>query len=309
MKYLEFKGESWPFARIVLKNAVLSILTLGIYFPWARTYRRRYLWANVRFQEQNLEYLGTAREILLGYLKLLGILGLLFLGEWILKPLLPDIYPIFRILYSLAMVLFIPWAIYRSRQYLLSRTRWRGIRFAMHPSASQFILTHICTWFLTFITLGLFTPWRLHFQYKAFIENAYLGNQKLEYSGSSGELGKIFFKGLLFTIFSLGLYYFWLKAEMVSFLLSHSKLQGKRLVSRIEGGHLFAIFFLQLLLIPMTFGLALPWVSLFKLRTLLTNIGLEAELDLNQIGQAPFSAGSAFAEEAADFTGASDFGL
>ncbi len=307
--YLEFEGEGWSFARLTLKNTVLSILSFGFYFPWARTHRRKYLWAHTAFLDQRFEYLGTPREILLGYLKMLGLVGVIILGEVLIRPVFPDFYPVFRILYSLSMILLIPWAVYRSRQYILSRTRWSGIRFAMNPSASHYIVTYMWTWFVTVLTFGLFTPWRLHYQHKAFIENAHIGNQKLEYNGDPAAFAKTLFKGFIFTVASLGLYYFWFKAEVLNYLIAHTRFQDRPLVSRLEGGHLFSIFFLQWLLVPLTAGLAIPWVSLFKLRTILENVGIESVPDLSKIGQTPFRSGSGFAEEAADFMDAGGFGL
>ena len=52
----------------------LLAVTLGIYRFWLTTDMRRFLWSNTEIAGETLEYTGTARELLLGFLIAIAIL-------------------------------------------------------------------------------------------------------------------------------------------------------------------------------------------------------------------------------------------
>ena len=63
-----FRGDAGAYWRLLARGAVLLMVTLGIYRFWLTTDIRRFLWSNTELAGQSLEYTGTAREILLGFL-------------------------------------------------------------------------------------------------------------------------------------------------------------------------------------------------------------------------------------------------
>ena len=60
---VRFIGPEREFWRIVLRGAVLLMVTLGLYRFWLATDIRRFLWANTEIDGQSLEYSGTALEL------------------------------------------------------------------------------------------------------------------------------------------------------------------------------------------------------------------------------------------------------
>lgn len=69
-----WEGNPWRLTGLCLLNAVLSLLTVGIYSFWGRTEVRRRMWSSVRFLGEPLVYHGTAVELLKGFLAVLGVL-------------------------------------------------------------------------------------------------------------------------------------------------------------------------------------------------------------------------------------------
>ena len=65
---------------------MLLLVTLGIYRFWLATDVRRFLWNNTEIAGDNLEYIGTARELLLGFLIAIALLvpiyAVFFLGAF-----------------------------------------------------------------------------------------------------------------------------------------------------------------------------------------------------------------------------------
>src|SRR2546423_11603641 len=63
-----FLGDERAFWRLLTRGAALLLVTLGIYRFWLATDVRRFLWSNTELAVDGLEYIGTARELLLGFL-------------------------------------------------------------------------------------------------------------------------------------------------------------------------------------------------------------------------------------------------
>ena len=59
---------------LLVKNAVLTFITLGIYRFWARAALRRYWWGSITIAGDPLEYTGTGLELFIGFLMFLGIM-------------------------------------------------------------------------------------------------------------------------------------------------------------------------------------------------------------------------------------------
>src|SRR5215210_8798059 len=69
-----FTGHERAFWRLLIRGAVLLLVTLGIYRFWLATDVRRFLWSNTEVGGDGLEYIGTARELLLGFLIAIALL-------------------------------------------------------------------------------------------------------------------------------------------------------------------------------------------------------------------------------------------
>src|SRR5690242_21404598 len=79
----EYFGTGFGLFTLVFKNLLLTVLTLGLYLPWARTERRKYLWQNIELDGHRLRYHGTGRELALGYLKVAVVYALFFLAPFL----------------------------------------------------------------------------------------------------------------------------------------------------------------------------------------------------------------------------------
>ena len=71
---VRFLGIERDFWRLLTRGAALLLVTLGIYRFWLATDVRRFLWSNTEIAGDGLEYIGTARELLLGFLIAIALL-------------------------------------------------------------------------------------------------------------------------------------------------------------------------------------------------------------------------------------------
>ena len=141
-----FGGNERAFWRLLVRGAVLLLVTLGIYRFWLATDVRRFLWSNTEIAGDGLEYIGTARELLLGFLIAIALLvpvNVAVLSRRA-RPRLarPDLGTVALVV----LALLGQFAVYRARRYRLTRTVYRGIRFHQTGSAWRYAVCAIFWW-------------------------------------------------------------------------------------------------------------------------------------------------------------------
>jgi uncharacterized membrane protein YjgN (DUF898 family) len=196
---LRFIGREGPYWRLLVRGAILLMFTLGIYRFWLSTDMRRYLWANSEIAGDGLEYTGTARELLLGFLIALAtlvpiytalfIFGLAVLGQW-------SAFVAFAVI-----TWFGHFAVYRARRYRLTRTVFRGLRFHQTGSAWRYATAAMLWWTIIIATFGLAYPWAQASLERYKMRHSFFGNLKGGFGGSGTRL---FLRGGLMWLVVIG---------------------------------------------------------------------------------------------------------
>lgn len=152
-----YHGEGGEFFVLLLKNILLTVLTLGIYAAWAKTARRKYIWEPHRGARAGLVYTGTGEEVFVAYLKVAAFYLVFLALPYVVKVTVSTgAGSAMQLVFALLLVLLIPFAVYWSRAYVLSRTQWRGIRFGLMEGTKEFSRTFIGGYFLTLLTIGFY---------------------------------------------------------------------------------------------------------------------------------------------------------
>ena len=123
---LSFIGKGIDLFKIQIVNSILTTITLGLYYPWAKAAKLQYLYSQVIFEDHPLSFTGTGKEMFKGFIKVVGFFvafGLLFLF------LNDGAKQIALLLFYLLFLAIIPIAIHGSYKYRMAKTVWRGIRF------------------------------------------------------------------------------------------------------------------------------------------------------------------------------------
>ncbi|TMJ01427.1 MAG: DUF898 domain-containing protein [Alphaproteobacteria bacterium] len=196
-----FTGNERAFWRLLIRGAVLLLATLGIYRFWLATDVRRFLWSNTEIAGDGLEYIGTARELLLGFLIAIALLVPINAAFFLAALSRGVIGQIAGLLALIALALLGQFAVYRARRYRLSRTVYRGIRFHQTGSAWRYALCAIFWWAMIALTLGLAYPWALASLERFKLRNTYYGDLQGHFVGSGW---KLFFRGALFWLVIVG---------------------------------------------------------------------------------------------------------
>ena len=278
---------------LVVWTGALTVVTLGIYRFWARTRLRRYIWSSIMPGGDSFEYTGTGLEKFLGFLIALVVLavylGLLQVvlsfvsfnlwGAISSEPNLPrDMLMQTAATYAagLAVMPLIFFAQYRARRYMLSRTLWRGLRFAMDAAALGYVWRALLYYGMSLVTLGVLMPLATFRLEKYMTDRMWYGDVGFEQEGQWTALypamkhlfiaaAVLLLSGVvLYLVQSLNLFiitilagYLWLflgfvyyQVESFKYLTAHKLLDGQvRFTSEASAGQVAGIIVLGLIVI------------------------------------------------------------
>ncbi len=157
---LRFDGGEGDFVRLAARGALLQFVTFGFYRFWLNTEVRRHLWTHTSADGDRLEYTGSGRELLVGFLFALAILVPVYLAYFLIGVEVERFQAFGSVPLALFTLFFGQFAIYRARRYRLTRTVWRGVRFWMQGSGWAYAARSFGWLLLVILTLGLAWPWR-----------------------------------------------------------------------------------------------------------------------------------------------------
>lgn len=135
MKALSFKGSGSEYFQIWIVNVLLTIITMGLYYPWAKVRNHRYFHANTMLEGKNFEYHATGKQLFVGYLIAMTI--------FILYMVAVKVSPIGSILFPIVLFLAIPWLIWRSLKFNMKITSFSNVRFSFSGTAATAYLNFL----------------------------------------------------------------------------------------------------------------------------------------------------------------------
>ena len=129
MEALNFTGKGSEYFKIWIVNILLTIITVGIYYPWAKVRNRRYFYANTNLADRNFEYHATGKQLLLGFLIAVFFFVIYTFGT--------QIAPQFTGIFMLLFMFILPWLIWRSLMFNMRVTSFSNVHFAFKGSLKR----------------------------------------------------------------------------------------------------------------------------------------------------------------------------
>ncbi len=130
-----FHGTAEEFFRIWIVNTLLTLLTAGIFFSWAKVRRRRYLRGSTELMGHRFDYRADPRRLLVGHL--------LVAAFFVTYSLFGTVYPVLRWAALAVGVLVFPWVIVRSLAFNAHNTLYRGLRFRFQSSLTPATIVYL----------------------------------------------------------------------------------------------------------------------------------------------------------------------
>lgn len=303
-KYL---GKGGEFAVIYFKNILLTIFTLGLYYPWAKVEILSYHYQSTELENSRFNFHGTGKEVFKGYIKVyfafLLVYGFLIYGTSTQDPTMSVV----SVLVFYAFVLSIlPLAIHGMARYRSSRSSWRGIHFRYLGNRAEFYKLCLKGFFLTIITFGIYGAWLQVSIRQYVLSHLKFGNLEFDFKGKGGDLLWINVKFILLVYLTLGIYTFWYVRNLWKFMTDNVvvKQDGKEVNFNIDvsPGKIFELLFVNALIIIFTLGLGTPWVAVRTLSFVFKYLEIENGIDFDKIEQGAMDDyGDAAGEDALDF--------
>lgn len=154
---LEFTGSGGEYFRVWIVNVLLSIVTLGIYTPWARRRTAQYFYSHTQIAGSPLEFAAQQRKMVVGFL----MMAALYLAYRIAADTGQEMASML-LLFGFAVLTPFLWG--SAMRFRLSATRWRGIRLAFTASwrevytASWPVFAIAALWVAVLFIIGATSP-------------------------------------------------------------------------------------------------------------------------------------------------------
>lgn len=185
-----FYGSGGALFGIYLRNILLTLVTLGIYYLWGKNRLRTYVVSQCDFQGDRFAWHGTGKELFIGLLKVSAVLSPIFFLISVVPVLWKNTASqLASNAAGLLVYLFlVPLAMVGTRRYRFSRLSWRGIRFSFRGRVRDFLKLFIRGAIFMGLTFGLYAPFFQTQMRKFFSENTYFGNARFAFDGKGSDL-------------------------------------------------------------------------------------------------------------------------
>lgn len=222
---IRFTGSGSEYFRIWIVNLLLTLVTAGLYYPWAKVRKLQYFYGNTVVIGHTLAFHGDPKKMLRGFL-LVSLLMLMY-------GVAGRVSPTAGFVAGLILATIWPALMRASLQFRLAQTSWRGLRFhftgslkdaymvflkpilvslgvvllsvivaAMLPRALSGIFVALVV-VAGMVCLGPYTLWRIkRYQHQHYA----LGQLQTSFKATFSDMLRIFLKtGLLFLVSVMGL--------------------------------------------------------------------------------------------------------
>jgi uncharacterized membrane protein YjgN (DUF898 family) len=299
---LAFHGNGSEYFKILIVNTILSILTLGLYYPWAKEKKLKFLYSKSTFEGTPFVFSGTGKEMFKGFIRALGLLAVLY-GAFMY--LFYNDQPGFALLLLYgSLIALVPVALHGAYRYRMAKTSWKGIRFGYTGDRGQLLGLFVKGFLLTLVTLGIYGAWFTMNIRRYIMSNIKVGNAQFRYTGDGGDFFAMNLKGYLLTLVTFGIYFFWWQKEQFEFYVNNTRLeQGEDAVffnSRATGGGFAELLIVNALITIFTLGFGYAWTVTRTMNFVMNNIEASGYYSFGELIQSQEDYSNATAEDVAD---------
>lgn len=178
---LSFKAEGSRLLAVMILNFIFIILTLGLYYPWAKANVRYYLWNETEMNESRFVFHCKGIEMFKGFLLAYVIILILNLGIFLSSSSQYSIF--FVVAFYVAILVLTPMAMFGAWRYRVARTTWRGIYFDFKGKFKEFSRLFYIQTFFTVISFGIYYPWLRAKIQRYLFKNTKFGQYKFNFIG------------------------------------------------------------------------------------------------------------------------------
>ncbi|SDP82431.1 Uncharacterized membrane protein YjgN, DUF898 family [Rhodoferax sp. OV413] len=147
--HIAFTGSGSEYFRIWIVNLLLTLVTIGLYYPWAKVRRLRYFYGNTLVEGAALDFHGNPKKMLRGTL----LVALLF-GMYSVAGYFSNTTSLAALVLLVAVM---PALLRASLQFRLAHTSWRGLRFHFNGNVVDAYQAMLPMYLPSVLIVGLIT--------------------------------------------------------------------------------------------------------------------------------------------------------
>jgi uncharacterized membrane protein YjgN (DUF898 family) len=185
---VEFTGNASEYFKIWIVNIALTVITLGIYSPWAKVRKLRYFYGNTSIEDGHFDYHAKPTAILIGRVIAVAMLFAYYL--------LSQYEPIAGFVLIAIIVLLIPVLVVRSNVFQMRNTSYHGLRFNFQRNYKDSFIVFYGGLLIAVFSLGLAAPTVIYMRNKFAANNAGYGQTPFDFGGRQGEFYAIFWRSV-----------------------------------------------------------------------------------------------------------------
>lgn len=297
----DYVASGGEFFWLQLVNALLTSVTLGIYYAWARVKMLRFTIGAVQAGDDHLSFHAEGRDLFWGVLRAwaLFVVPMIILVVAMSVPSVDnEIHGYSLLVFYLVLFVFVIYSLMGSLRYRAGRTTWRGIRFKFTGTFSDFGGPYAMRVLLLLVTLGIAYPFVATWRRRYIIEHLQFGGEPFVFDGESRDLFGRYLLCWFLAIPTGGLTLIWYHGHQQAYFWDHTMLANGRFRCSLSGWEWLGTALLSSILTSITLGIGAPWAYLRLHRAFFSRLSLVGA-DLARV-QAVAISGSAFGEGAVD---------
>lgn len=327
-----FNGSGREYFGIWIVNLMLTVLTLGLYSPWAKVRRLQYFYRNTELAGASFDYHGQPLAILKG--RIIAVLLLLlyhfsttYISVWTLVALG-------------FLALALPWLLRSAIRFRLRYSSYRALRFnfrgTLGGAYAVFLAYPVLMVFTAYLAAPLFHQRLKQYQHGS----AWFGTTAFSFSASVGRFYRTYAVYMLAAVVLFAVAFVpmvmmaantprgakpdpeaiqmafigfsaalmlgvlvlapLLQAAIQNLIWNHTSLGPHRFASRVSGWKLLWINLSNLFLVALTLGLFMPWAAVRVLQYRLSCMSLDTDGSLDAIVADANTSVAALGEETAE---------
>jgi uncharacterized membrane protein YjgN (DUF898 family) len=287
----QFLGKGSEYFSIMIVNWILIIITLGIYYPWAKAKRLKYTSGQTVLNGERFNFAGTGKEMFSGFIKIVVFeliviaifLALVFgVGDWL------GILLAYLIIFASLLVLQ-PLVIHGAFRYVMQRTTYRGIRFGYRGDRTLLFKNGIKWALLTIITFGIYGAWEAMKIRRYTHQNVRYGDAEFDNDCNGLDFFILNLKGFCLSILTLGIFIFWWQKDLFNYHIDRMSMtkgdQKVKLHSTATGGGFFKLRLINFFIVVFTLGFGTAWAEMRIQRFIWSHIKMEGDINIDEIQQ------------------------
>lgn len=279
MNSLKFEGKGFDLFKIRLIKFIVTVLSLGLLYPWGKLRELKYLYRNTSLSGKKFEFNGNFKTYFHGYLQtwlLIFVTAIAlsvaeFYGIRLKGTILGE-----SINYLTYIVFFFA-AFYIASVAYFGRINYRSNNTSNDPARMYFtgksgemVPLFLGGYVLSSFTLSLYWPFFVVKILKYSLSHLKLGNITFDFKGSSKEFFSIYWKGFLLGIVTFGIYYIWLAKQIYEYMVGNIVVNKDghdlQLVTDTNQLQVFELIVGNVLLTVFTLGIGYSWAKVRLLR-------------------------------------------